>query len=352
MHRPRPISASDEPTTVPAIELPTPIAARKLPLAWLGIAAAAVLVVAAVSVELVSKHTQVASSTDQGTPEASSAPSPKSEATTALEPPKVEQFRPANEAVAGQSATASTTPDVASTAANTLSNAPVSPAPPRVSASPNVVTDSKPPAAVQEVAHPPASAPAPVESAPQPAMGPTRTADTTPPSDDLHRGQPVATPSAPSPTANDTQAAPPARPPETTKLETPAVPPAVPSASVDTSPGPTQPVAAAPTTPPAVPPLPIAPPPVAALPVIPPPAATPPMVPPPTATPPMVQPPAATPPMVQPPAAQSPSTSSPHDVAPLPPGVIAVLLQRGSEKLASGDILSARLLRACRCSRK
>jgi TPR repeat protein len=57
----------------------------------------------------------------------------------------------------------------------------------------------------------------------------------------------------------------------------------------------------------------------------------------------MVQPPTATPPTVQPPAAQSQLHSAPQNLASLPPAVIAVLLQRGSEKLASGDILSARL---------
>ena len=35
--------------------------------------------------------------------------------------------------------------------------------------------------------------------------------------------------------------------------------------------------------------------------------------------------------------------AAPHDHASLPPAVIAALLQHGDEKLASGDILSARL---------
>src|SRR6202041_1168900 len=55
------------------------------------------------------------------------------------------------------------------------------------------------------------------------------------------------------------------------------------------------------------------------------------------------QPPAAPPPTAQPPAAQAPLPSAPRVLASLPPAVIAVLLQRGDEKLASGDILSARL---------
>jgi type II secretory pathway predicted ATPase ExeA len=330
-----PLNVSDEPATMPTAALPTPIAARKLPLGWLAIAAAAVLIVAGVSVGLVSRHTQVTPSIEQGTPETTSAPAPTSEAVTAPEPPKVEQLRPANEAMVGA---ASTTPGTASTAASPPSIAPASPAAPSVSPSPNVVAKSELPAAAQEVVHPPAnttaSAERPVASAPQPAEAPDRAADATPPTNDAHgRDQPAAPPPVPSDTANDTQAVASARPPEAAKLETPAAPPVAPSASVDTRPGQPQPVIAPPTAPPAVPPLPFAPPPVAALPVIPPPVAALPVIP----------PPAATPPMVQPPAAQSQLPSAPQVLASLPPKVIAVLLQHGDEKLASGDILSARL---------
>ena len=298
--------------TTPATEVPVPVAHPKFRGGWPVIAALVLVVVAGASVGLV--PVLRTSLFDRSAPVSPPAPTPASisKAATAPESPKVVQGvepRPANEtAVKVGSGTASVTPYTASAAGNAPPNAPVSlPAP--------VATNSEPPAAEQEAGHPAATGERPITSAPQPATPPDHAADTTPPTVPSRGGeQQIAT---------DSPAVAPAHAPEAAKPETPSAPPVALPASVATTAGPTQPVAAPPTTPPPIPPLPTAPPPGASLPVIP--------------------PPAATPPMVQPPSATPPSAPTAQDTTSLPPSVIAVLLQRGNEKLASGDVLSARL---------
>jgi type II secretory pathway predicted ATPase ExeA len=324
------LGGDDGTATSPAIEPPGQPVQRKFPGGWPAIAATALAVVAGASVGLVPPlRTQVASLFEQSAPVLQApAPAPTSEATTAPEAPKVaqdEQTRQANDTgVATGRATASATPDTASPPVNGPPNAAVSPPAPSIGAPPSVATISEPPAAAREPDHPPAKAEHPVISAPQRAVSSDPAAEAASPTEASHgEDQQTAARSTASGSATDIRAASPARGPDATKPETPEVLP-TPAPVVAMTPSPTPPAANPTAAPPPIAPLPAAPPPVAALPDVPPPAPPPPAV-------------APTP------AAPPPSAAAPKNPASLPPSAIAMLLQRGNEKLAAGDVLSARL---------
>lgn len=332
-----PLTVSERPETVPAMEAhvpPVPVARGKFPGGWPAIAVAVLVVVAGVSVALVSSHrAPVSTSVDRSAPVAAPAPAPGNDAATAPEPAKAALPRPGEETVtAPASGATSTTPDSAPPAATPPTNAAVPPSAPSLNPPASAATNGEPQGAAPEAAHPSAAPMTATHEPPiTPAAEPTTPASHIPatpsPAEATNGGDKQA---APPSTASGTEPALAAHAPEAAKPEAPTVASAAPAASVTIAPAATQPAAVS--SPPPIAPLPTAPPPAALLPAVPSPAASVPVVPPPAE-------PQAAP---SPPAASPPAPAAPGETS-LPPAVIAVLLQRGNEMLASGDILSARL---------
>jgi type II secretory pathway predicted ATPase ExeA len=317
----RSISGSQEVLAAQTIAAPDPIVDRTFRPGWPAISAGALVVVAGLSVALVPA---IRSALFGSSPPASTSPP-----TAGVPAPSGSNIvvQAGKIAAPAASSDANTSPVVA-VSAKTTDFAP----------SVDVGSRIAPPAA-QDPGHlaasvlVPSSQP-PAASAPQPVAPRDHTDASAPPAEDSQSHGHLAALSDQS--ATETKpSAPLDNASEVKEPETPAA--TLPTPSVVATIAPTQPMAAPP-----IALLPTAPPPAASLP--PPPAATP-VVAPPVASPSSIPAPAAASisAILSPPVQPSSSSHTAQETTPLPTAVIVDLLQRGEDKLAAGDVLSARL---------